>query len=215
MFDLNGFKEKFRPNITEIGVGGRKFKFYTPSDLELLLDDDVSMHNFPLWARIWEPSVVLALHMSTIQPDPNKTCLEIGAGLGVAGIVAACFGHRITLTEYDPDALEFAKANALLNNCEHIEISRLDWHYPDIEGKFDIIFGSEVVYRKEDYESLERLFNRYLTPRGVIILAEGLRRSSMEFLQRMSDRYQIKARKKVLRGNKEEIHLLLCEMRPT
>ena len=79
----------------------------------------------------------------------------------------------------------------------------------------NLLIIREVVYRKEDYESLERLFNRYLTPRGVIILAEGLRRSSMEFLQRMSDRYQIKAKKKVLRGNKEEIHLLLCEMRPT
>jgi len=79
MFYLNGFNQKFRPNISEIGVAHRKFKFYTPSDLELLLDDDVSTENFPLWARIWEPSLVLGFHMSTIQPDLDKACLEIVA----------------------------------------------------------------------------------------------------------------------------------------
>lgn len=212
MFDLERFRKKFRPDTSRIGVEGREFKFYVPSDLESLIDENTSPKDFPLWARIWEPSVVLGLHMSTISPSPTRACLEIGAGLGVAGIIAACFGHRVTLTEYDTNALEFARANAKLNNCERIEIRKLDWHHPDLEGRFDLIFGSEVVYREEDFTPLENLFKRYLAPGGVIILAEGLRRSSMEFFQTMSDSYKIKAKKKVLRSDEEEIHLVLCEM---
>ena len=214
MFELKLFEKRYNPERSKIKIDQKEFIFYVPSTIEPFLDPDEPTRNFPLWAKIWEPSLVLAQHLSTIPAEPNATCLELGAGLGVAGIIAAHFGHRVTLTEYDEHAIQFARANALLNGCEDIEIKKLDWHEPDLDGRFDLIMGSEIIYREEDFEAIGKIFAKFLAPGGLIILAEGLRRSSMEFFQMMSDKYQIKARKKALRSETEEIHLLLCEMRP-
>ena len=214
MFDLEKFKEQYQPDISEVSVKGKRFQFYVPSDIEPLLDPSDPMNNFPLWAKIWEPSLVLAHHMATLPADPPRICLEIGAGLGVVGIVAASFGHRVTITEYDGNALRFIKANTILNKLPEVKIEKLDWHKLDLDGRYDIIFGSEVVYRKEDYNALMALFRAYLNPNGLIFLAEGIRRTTMEFLQRLSEGYTVKAKKKVLRSQEEEISMLLCEIRP-
>ncbi len=214
MFDLEKFKQQYKPDLSEVVVEGKKFRFYVPSDLEPLLDEGTSTSNFPLWARIWEPSIVLAQHLATLPPEHSGNCLEIGAGLGVAGIIAARFGHSVTITEYDDIAMQFAKANAILNECPETAVKRLDWHDPQLDTKYRTIFGSEIVYRKEDYGALLKLFHAYLEPGGLIVLAEGLRRTSMEFLGLLSEQYQVKARKKVLRRPGEEIPMLLCEVRP-
>ena len=86
-----------------------------------------------------EASGVLAGHLAGMPPDPTKTMLEIGCGLGMVGIAAARAGHRITMTEINPDALNFARANALANNCPKIAIERLDWNDPQLAGRFDTI----------------------------------------------------------------------------
>jgi len=214
MFELRLFEKRYNPDRYKIRIDRKEFIFYVPSAIEPFVDPDDPIRNFPLWAKIWEPSLVLAQHLSTIPPEPDVKCLELGAGLGVAGIIASHFGHRVTLTEYDEHAIQFAKANALLNGCKDIEIKKLDWHNPELIQPFDLIFGSEIIYKKEDYESIRNIFERYLAPQGLIILAEGLRRSSVEFFQIMSDKYHIRARKKIMHSEAEKVHLLLCEMRP-
>jgi len=39
----------------------------------------------------------------------NSECLEIGAGIGVAGLFAAAFGYEVTITDIDEYALLFAR----------------------------------------------------------------------------------------------------------
>ena len=95
----------------------------------------------------------------------------------MVGIAAAKAGHRVTMSELNPDALNFARANALANGCPEVVIQPLDWNAPHLEGRFDMIVGSETVYKTEDIDGLEALFDRYLNPAGTIILAEGVRRT--------------------------------------
>ena len=87
------------------------------------------------------------------------------------------------------------------------------WTKPVLEGRFDMILGSEVIYKEEYFEPLLRLFRRYLKPDGEIILAEGLRKTSMEFFKRMSDICDVKARKRILRSKGEEKRVILASMR--
>jgi 2-polyprenyl-3-methyl-5-hydroxy-6-metoxy-1,4-benzoquinol methylase len=145
-------------------------------------------------------------------PDPMKTILEIGCGLGVVGIAAARTGHRVTMTEINPDALNFARANALANDCPDMAIERLNWNAPHLGGRFDTIVGSETVYKTEDIDGLEAMFDRYLNPGGTIILAEGVRRTGVDFWDRMRGRYDVRARRQTLRSEQGEKHIVLFRL---
>jgi predicted nicotinamide N-methyase len=213
MFSLEAFHRKYDTVTTTVKINGKTLRLFTPASIDRFINQDDLMDNFPLWAKIWEASGVLATHLVGMPPDPMKSMLEIGCGLGMVGIAAAKVGHRITMTERNPDALNFARANALANGCPSVSIQRLDWNAPQLKGRFDTIVGSETVYRTEDICGLEAMFDRYLNPGGSIILSEGVRRTGVDFWERMRHRYDVKARRQALRSDQETQHLVLFRLR--
>ena len=216
MFSMSSFHKKYQTDISPLAIGDRRFKFFVPKSLDPFLDPDDVFKEFPLWSKIWEASIVLANHMAAMPVDPEKHILEIGCGIGLVGIVAAACGHRVTMTEYNRDALNFARANARVNHTPETSepgITALDWTKPALEGRFHVILGSEVIYKEEYFEPLVRLFKRYLAPGGEIILAEGLRKTSVTFFDKMSNICDITARKRILRSNGEEKRIILASMR--
>lgn len=118
---------KYETDITEVVIKGRRHRFLVPKSLEDFIDSEDIFHDFPLWAVLWEASVVLADHIAGMAVDPGKCFLEIGAGLGLPSMVGASLGHRITMTDWDSQCLEFARANARLDQCSKLEIMALDW----------------------------------------------------------------------------------------
>ena len=216
MFSLETFQKDYETDTSALKIRGRNFSFYVPKTLDRFLDPDDTFHDFPLWAKIWEASIILADHLSGIKAEPQKRFLEIGSGLGIAGIVASSFGHHVTLTEYNADALNFAHANAqhnLSSEESSLEITRLDWNNPQLEGSFDYIIGSEVIYKDRDYDPILSLFKAFLKPDGEIILAERVRKTTLEFFRQMTEFFDVKAQKKILRSEEGEIRVMLCRMR--
>ncbi|EFK06044.1 methyltransferase domain protein [delta proteobacterium NaphS2] len=216
MFSMSAFHKQYETDRSPLVVGGRRFDFFVPKSLDPFLDKKDVFSEFPLWSKIWEASIVLANHLASIPADPDKHLLEIGCGIGLVGVVAAQFGHRITMTEYNRDALNFAEANASANKPPDpglLEIGALDWTRPAIEGRFDMILGSEVIYKEEYFEPVLGLFKRYLKPGGEIILAEGVRKTSMAFFQKMSGICDIIARKRIFRSGGEEKRIVLASLR--
>lgn len=214
MFSLDEFHRTYETVTTPVSINGQALSLFTPASIDRYIDPDNMMGNFPLWAKIWEASSVLASYLANLLPDPSKTMLEIGCGLGMVGIAAAKAGHRITMTEINPDALNFAKANALANECPGISIQPLDWNAPHLDNRFDYIVGSETVYKTEDIDGLEALFDRYLNPGGTIILAEGIRKTGVDFWERMQHRYHVQARRQTLRSEEGEQHMVLFRLQP-
>lgn len=147
-FDLDQFYSDYETEQIPMVVNGKKFSFLIPKTIDRFINKDNLFDEFPLWAKIWEAATVLSAYMADLPVNPAKRFLEIGAGIGVVGIVAASFGHRVLMSEHNPDALKFARANAAINNCDNLEIKDLDWNKPVCDGRFDQIIGSEVVYKK-------------------------------------------------------------------
>ena len=212
MFSLKQFHQTYDTVTTPVTINGQTLKLYTPATIGRFINPDDVMDNFPLWAKMWEASGVLASYLAGLPPDPLKSILEIGCGLGMVGIAAAKAGHRMTMTELNPDALNFTRANALANSCPEIAIEQLDWNNPQLEGRFDMIVGSETVYKAEDIDGLEAMFNRYLNPGGTIILAEGVRRTGVDFWERMRHRYDVKARRQTLRSDQKTQYMVLFRL---
>jgi predicted nicotinamide N-methyase len=213
MFNRDSFQRTYETDVREVKVRGRVFRLFTPRRIEPFMGQGDALSDFPLWAKIWEASLVLADFLAGMPPEPDRRFLEIGAGIGLVSLVAASFGHDITLTEHNPHALEFARANADANGCPGLPILDLDWNRPSLQGRFDGLVGSEVVYRERDFEPLVRLFDALLKPGGEIILAEGVRKTSVDFFARMQGAFEVKGHRKVLRSGDKEVPVILCRMR--
>jgi len=213
---MEAFQAEYDPRTVEMAVGGRRFEIMLAKSLDRFIHPEDPMQGFPLWSKIWEASILLADHMAGLEPDPDRRILEIGCGLGLVGTVAASFGHRVTMTENDDHALEFARANARLNlgPGHSPEIRKMDWQAPDLQGPFDWIIGSEVAYRESDFAPLRGLFRTLLRPQGTILIVAELRKTTMAFLNRMSEDHQVEARKKIVRGSGREIPIAFCTIRP-
>lgn len=212
MFTLEKFKEKYATDTRSLIVRERQFRFFVPREIDPFLHPEDPLKDFPLWAKPWEASWVLADYLAGMGAAPDVRFLEIGSGIGLVGVTAACFGHRFTITEYDPHAIQFARANALLNDCRDVEITELDWHNPALHTSFDFIVGSEVTYREEDYAPLHGLLTLHLKPSGKVILCSEVRRTTMTFFKEMQPYFDIKVQKKTLRGSGREIHVVLGHM---
>ena len=216
MFSLESFHQKYETDTSDLKIRDRHFRFFAPKSLDKFIDPGDIFQNFPLWSKIWEAAIILSDYLSGMPVDSEKRFLEIGCGIGVVGVVASAFGHRVIMTEYNPDALNFARANALANLSAYdtgLEITELDWGNPRVEGLFDYIIGSEVIYKKEDFQPILKLIKTYLKPAGEIILAEGVRKTSMEFFKQMSGLFDITAKKKILRSREEEVRVILARMK--
>jgi len=216
MFSLESFHKKYETDEKKIGIRGRQFTFLMPRSLDSFVNPQDIFDDFPLWSKIWEASMVLADHLAGMTVDPHKSFLEIGCGIGLVGIVAASFGHRVMMTENNPNALDFAHANAATNDVyleSNLEIRELDWNTPQLKGTYDYVIGSEVVYKESDFPPILKLFKTYLKDRGEIILVEGMRKTSMAFFHEMGSFFDIRAQKKALRSESKKTALVFAEMK--
>ncbi len=214
MTSLDTFKATYDTDLVDLSIGGRPFRFHVPRTLERFIDPDDPLRNFPLWSKVWEASLLLASQMASRPVGRGERLLELGAGLGVAGLVAAAFGHDVTITEYDPHALAFLEANRQENHCHHARVRRLDWHHPDLDGRFDLILGSELIYREGDFGTMRTLFLDLLQPGGEVRLSGEIRQTNQAFFECMQSSFQIQIAKNTLRSASEAIPLLLIRMKP-
>ena len=212
MFSIEAFHREYETETTEVVVNGKQFNILLPKYLDRFINPVDMLHEFPLWAKIWKASWVLCGYLADMPPDPHKRFLEIGAGVGLVSIVAATFGHRITMTEYNPDALNFAQANAHLNHCPGLPILKLDWHDPRVKGRFDTIVASEITYKMEDFIPLIQFLKSYLQPRGQIILASEMRKTGKDFYDLLKTDFDISVEKKNLRSDTGVTQIMLFMM---
>jgi predicted nicotinamide N-methyase len=212
MFSLESFQKEYETETTEVVVKDRKFKILLPKSLARFINTQDVFHEFPLWAKIWPASWVLADYIAGMPVEAKKQFLELGAGAGLVSIVVASFGHRITMSEYDDDALRFARANALINECSRLPIVDLDWNRPQSPGRFDYIVASEVTYKKENCQPLVELLKACLKPDGEVILAGEMRKTSMDFYKELETGFNISVQKKILRSDNEKVNIYLFRM---
>ena len=86
---------KYALEFEPVSAGGVTLHILQIADMRERLDLAVAqnaladaLNTLPLWAKIWPASLVLA-HMLRHLPRPGRSFLEVGAGCGLAGLVAA------------------------------------------------------------------------------------------------------------------------------
>ena len=137
----------------------------------------------PVWMITWPASFGLAEFLLHTQPVKGMKVLELGCGTAATGIALKMGGANVVCTDYDPLALTVARYNATLNGCSSLSIRFLDWYKPDLEGNFDLVVGSEVVYFEKNFSPLLSVLKHYTAPDGRIVLSDQLRPQMESFIK--------------------------------
>ncbi len=166
-----------------IPVGDRHISMLAPQD------EADSDSRITFWWGITSAAVALALHLESHgESFSGKRVIELGCGLGLAGITACLAGAHVLFTDYVPRSLEFAEKNARLNGLKEgaFETKVLDWEHPGDLPKFDAVLGSEIVYDYFFHGALIRLLEKVVQPNGTIFLADRKRLCVSRFIGRMT-----------------------------
>jgi predicted nicotinamide N-methyase len=127
----------------------------------------------PYWAHVWPGSRCLARVMAHADCAGRRT-VDIGCGLGLAGIVAALRGASVTMVDTADAGTQFARANAELNGCR-VAVARSDIRQPGFRGRFDYCLAADVTYDPALQHAVAAFLVRYLAPTGRAWCAESVR----------------------------------------
>lgn len=136
------------------------------------------------WWGITSAAIALAKRVQSTE-IAGKRAIELGCGLGLAGIAAGLSGAEVLFTDFMPKALDFADANARLNGLHNFATGILDWEQPGLIEKFDLIMGSEILYDYFFHGSLIHLFRKIMKTDGTVLLADRKRLCTSRFIGRM------------------------------
>jgi predicted nicotinamide N-methyase len=184
-------KERVRETVL---VGGATFKIDRPGGSDLLFDHPAVRAAYaadeyiPYWAELWTASRMLAKAILREPwerypkpPGGKLEALEVGCGLGLAGIAALSRGLRVTFSDIDELAVKFAAANARLNGFTDFATAAIDLRSPPPGLSTPVLLGADLLYEPRMVEPVAAFIAAVLAPGGVCLLADPDRISARPF----------------------------------
>lgn len=145
-------------------------------------DEELKDEQIPYWADLWPSAIALSEFLvDNSKLVKDMSVLEIGCGLGLAGIVAAKLGGLVTLTDYLPAALEFAEYNWKLNFKTMANVQLLDWRKPKNISPADVLLASDIAYESRSFKPLLKALKVLVKKEGLILISEPNRKFAKEF----------------------------------
>ncbi len=146
----------------------------------------------PYGLVLWPASIALA-HELAGRELTGKRVLELGAGTGLPGIVAAARGAHVVQTDRQRLVLEVCKRNAERNGIAtqaagqggSIEHRIADWTAWTDTGAYDVILGSDVLYATPLQPQLRRIFETNLAPGGTVLVSDPFRETTVRMLEQL------------------------------
>lgn len=142
----------------------------------------------PYGVALWPAAIALTHEVaSRAEAFRDKHVLELGAGTGLPGIVAASFGGRVVQTDRHELALSICRRNGELNDIQTIEYRLADWTTWNDTRRYEWILGSDILYGETLHPYLRRIFEANLASGGRILLADPFRAVSLRLLEELEE----------------------------
>ncbi|MGE0481764.1 MAG: methyltransferase [Phycisphaerae bacterium] len=173
-----------------VDVAGCTYELLGPANFDALVDDPRTARRFaadeylPYWAEFWPACVLLAERVAAWGPAPAvapPNVLELGAGLGLVGLVATGLGYPTVISDYDEDSLAFVLESARVSGLAPATVRAVDWRetYPDLVA--DRIVAAEVLYERRSLAPIAAFLRRHLKPGGAALLCDAWRSTADGF----------------------------------
>lgn len=160
-------------------VDGRTFRITMPANPDAFLDDHGvhAAHEqtgyMPYWAYLWPSALHMARLICRADWPTAADVLELGSGIGLAGLAALSRGNAVTFSDYEPQAVRLSLHNARKNGlADRARGEVFDWRSPP-RTRFDLILGCEVIYEDRNHEPILKLMQEMLAPGGIAWFGDG------------------------------------------
>ncbi|KAK3242072.1 hypothetical protein CYMTET_48216 [Cymbomonas tetramitiformis] len=124
----------------------------------------------------------------------DKRVLELGAGVGLAGIALAAMGiaKEVVLTDGNPTCVDVLQENLERNNAKYGRtMTRAEvLHWDRIatgSTKYDVIIAADCTFFKDFHGALARSIHQLLAPRGEVYMLNPSRSGSVERFTRCTN----------------------------
>jgi len=192
---------------------------FPSSDFCLQLNDMfIFPHNMDGF-HIWEAGIVLSRFIIFNKGlFEDKRVLELGTGVGIGGITVLKYtkAKEVTLSDYRDDILRNVEKNIIKNSMKHKHnkispyeikgenctlcganrgsILNLNWvNYDKFDLKYDIIIGSDLIYKGAPLKELANLIISALELNGqAYILVPNKRGAIEDFLKEIDEGKKVK-----------------------
>ena len=167
--------------VSRLEFAGHCVGIVRPADPDLMLDDPV-VHAWnqrddymPYWAYLWPGSLLLAEVVAREpwpEENPPREVLEIGCGIGLAGLVCLSRGLRVCFSDYDQAALDFVARSAEVNGWDSTRVRTrlLDWRDLPAES-YPVIIGSDLLYERRLVPLVAGVLAAFLEPGGTGLIS--------------------------------------------
>lgn len=167
---------------------------FGPVTVQLLVPDpdkirsgyeaDLQPGAFPYWAKLWPSAIALCRFITSHSALlAQKNVLELAAGLGLPGIVAAHYASQVTISDYIPDAVNVMTSAVALNAGYNIICRQLDWYQLPSDLSTDVLLLSDINYEPAAFETLKTVLMNFLDQGTTIILATPQRLMARPFIE--------------------------------
>ncbi|WIV97914.1 class I SAM-dependent methyltransferase [Kinneretia aquatilis] len=174
----------------------------------------ISSATWPLFGLLWPSGLRLAEAMALRPLVEGESILEIGCGLGLASLVSHRRGALVTASDCHPLAGHFLMENLRLNDLPPMRYCHGDWsgqswdeellaqataaasakrhpatarrHRPRVQGRFDLIMGSDILYERDDGGALCGFIERHALPHCEVLVVDPNRGNRSAFSKRMA-----------------------------
>ena len=174
--------------IEAIRCGDLTVRLARPTEPDRLLDDpEVTRLNresdyMPYWAYLWPGAHLLASFVAGRAWPRGLAAIELGCGLGLAGLAGALRGLRVTFTDYDDAPLDYVRRSAEANGLDPslYATALVDWREPPAD-RFGLILAADVLYERRLVPVVARAIAAILAPGGEALVADPGRSSAEDF----------------------------------
>ncbi|KAM3585618.1 uncharacterized protein V6R79_022988 [Siganus canaliculatus] len=201
------YVENSLPALSKLHNSSAEFRFAN-HDLRLTQD----WKKLGVAAVVWDAAVVMCMYLELGKVElKGKEVIELGAGTGLVGIVAALLEARVTITDRKP-ALEFLTANVKANlpadSQGSVVVSELTWgegleRYP--AGGYDVVLGADIVYLEDTFVPLLQTLEHLCSDTAVVLLACKIRyKRDTDFLSMLKQQFTVQ---EVYYDKERDIHV--------
>lgn len=185
---MPGYQVKFETHL----LGTSHFKIRSLLDRQQYADPDgaaqaagISSASWPLFGMVWPSARMLADAMQTYDVA-GKRILEIGCGLALASLVIHRRQGDITASDCHPLTEAFLNENVRLNALPHLKYQTGHWGRENLAlGRFDLIIASDVLYERDQPETLSQFIHQHSADPVNIIVLDPDRGNRNGFCRRM------------------------------
>lgn len=174
-----------------VTIGSHSFSLLRVRDTNALLNEVrpevfANDERLPYWAELWPSSIELARYCLEEGGLQDRTVLELGCGLGLAGLAAGTAGARVIFSDYESDALLFARYNSLQNLPRDVVDSKMEFRLVDWRSaveleSVDMIIAADVIYERKSYVPILNFVRRALKKNGCAVFTDPDRSTGMPF----------------------------------